>query len=426
LIALDLALLLTQLLVILAATRVVGYAVSRVGQPRVIGEMIAGIALGPSIVGAIAPAVHEQLFPAGKLVPLATLSQLGVILFMFVVGLRLDLSLLRGRVKSAVAISHSSIIAPLALGAALGPWLHPTLAGPGVTVLPFTLFLGVAMSITAFPVLARIVDERGLTGTRLGSMAIACAAVDDATAWCLLAGVVAVAQAGDGLRSFMTTLLLAFGYAALAMTVGRRLLDRLAGNGSESERPSPDIAVIGSTVILAVASALITELIGVHALFGAFLAGTIMPRRAGMATAVADRLEGVVGTSLLPVFFAFTGLRTDVALVTSAGLWAVFAAILVAAIAGKLGASAVAARLTGMSGAESLAIGLLMNTRGLMELVILNVGLEIGVIGPALFAMMVLMALTTTVMTSPLVSAVLKRQPAAAPQPADAAGDLRI
>ncbi len=423
----DLALLLTQLLVILASARVTGRIVRWAGQPRVIGEMIAGLALGPSLFGAVAPRTMRALFPDDGMMPLATLSQLGVILFMFVVGLRLDLSALRGRVRSAIAISHASIVVPFVLGAVLGTWLHPELAGRGVPLLPFILFCGAAMSVTAFPVLARILSDRKLVGTRLGSVATACAAVDDVTAWCLLAAVVAVARSGNAIERFGFTLFGAAIYTTFCATVVRRALgawsdrrqqlciapipsEHAIGSG-EGRTPSVGAELVGLTVVFALGSALVTELLGVHPLFGAFLAGTIAPRQHGLARAIADRVEDVVGTVLLPVFFVFTGLRTEIGLVTSAGLWGVFVAVLAVAVAGKLGGSAVAARVTGAPWAEALAIGVLMNTRGLMELVILNVGLEIGVIGRELFAMMVLMAIVTTVMTSPTLTLLLEDKP---------------
>lgn len=415
---LDLSLLLSQLLVILLTARLAGYALHRLGQPRVIGEIAAGIALGPSVLGRFAPDAVAALFPSDRLLPLATLSQLGVLLFMFAVGLRLDRGMLRGRARTAVAVSHASIAVPFAFGAAIAPWIHPALAGTtasGATtpLLPFTLFLGAAMSVTAFPVLARILTDRGLLGTRLGAMAVACAAVDDATAWCILAGVVAVARAGDALGSFAWTLLAAAAVTTLVVTAGRRLLGsldrwrirRTAEVGSE---------IVGAAVLLALATALVTESIGIHALFGAFVAGTIVPRESGLARELAGRVEPVVETVFLPIFFAFTGLRTDIGLVSGASMWAVCGVIVVAAIAGKLGASAVAARLTGAPWPEAAALGALMNTRGLMELVVLNVGLELGVISRALFAMMVLMAVVTTAMTTPLLQLVLRRAPTAA------------
>jgi len=418
----DLGHLLLQLVVILVAARLTGRAIQYIGQPPVIGEMVAGLALGPSFLGAVSPATLDYLFPPDSLAPLSALSQLGVLLFMFVVGLRLDTALLRSKARTAVATSYASIVAPFAMGAAVAPWLHETLAPPGVALLPFTLFLGAAMSVTAFPVLARILTDRGLLQTRVGSVAIASAAVDDVTAWCILAGVVAVARAGvTGTslagRAFIVTILGSAAYVMLIATAGRRLLADFARKRG-GLRMTPQF--VSAAVILALASAWVTERLGIHALFGAFLAGVIMPRspddgRLAMATEVADRVEDVVGAVLLPVFFAITGLRTSITHIAEPGLLGVFALILLIAISGKLGGSSIAARLTGMSWREALAIGALMNTRGLMELVILNVGLDIGVISPTLFAMMVLMALVTTAMTSPLLVVLRQHQPSAEP-----------
>lgn len=386
------------------------------GQPRVIGEMIAGIALGPSLLGAFAPVTSQALFPPDRQLPLATLSQLGVLLFMFVVGLRLDPSVLRGRARAAVAVSHASITVPFALGLLLASWLHPGLAGVGsggsaTALLPFSLFIGAAMSVTAFPVLARILAERGLIGSRLGAVAIACAAVDDVTAWCILAGVVAVARAENALGVVAWTLVAAGTYATLMITVGRR---GLAALGRWWTKRGGHVApeTVGIAVLFAFGSALVTEMTGIHALFGAFLAGVIIPRESGLARELADRIEAVVATVFLPLFFAFTGLRTEIGLVSGAAMWGACGALIAAAVAGKLGGSAVAARVTGAPWPEAIAVGVLLNTRGLMELVVLNVGLELGVISPTLFAMMVLMALVTTGMTSPLLAMVLRRSPA--------------
>jgi Kef-type K+ transport system membrane component KefB len=418
----DLGHLLLQLVVILVAARLTGRAIQYIGQPPVIGEMVAGLALGPSLLGAVSPATLGFLFPPDSLAPLSALSQLGVLLFMFVVGLRLDLALLQSKARTAVATSYASIIAPFAMGAAVAPWLHEALAPPGVALLPFTLFLGAAMSVTAFPVLARILTDRGLLQTRVGSVAIASAAVDDVTAWCILAGVVAVARAGQAGaslagREFLVTILGSAGYVLLMATGGRRLLADFARRHG-ALRMTPQF--VSAAVILALASAWVTERLGIHALFGAFLAGAIMPRspgdgRVAMASEVADRVEDVVGAVLLPVFFAITGLRTSITHIAEPGLLGVFALILLIAITGKLGGSSIAARLTGMSWREALAIGALMNTRGLMELVILNVGLDIGVISPALFSMMVLMALVTTAMTSPLLVVLRQHRRSAEP-----------
>jgi Kef-type K+ transport system membrane component KefB len=415
----DLALLLAQLVLVLVVARVAGALLARIGQPAVIGEMIAGIALGPSLLGAVAPAVFEAVFPADRLVPLAALAQLGVLLFMFVVGLRLDLGVLRGRAGAAVAVSHASIVAPFVLGMALAPAIHARLAPDGVGLLPFALFLGAAMSVTAFPVLARILADRGLMGTRIGTVAIASAAVDDVSAWCILAAVVAVAQAsGAGaagaVGAFVATVGLAGAWALLLLLVGRVALARLAGRARPAE-VSP--ALVSVAVIGALASAWVTEAAGVHALFGAFLAGAVVPRAAlggtapsptGLAATLADRIEAVTASVLLPIFFAYTGLRTAIGLVDGAAMWAITALVLAVAIAGKVGGSAAAARFLGMPWREALSIGALMNTRGLMELVILNVGLDIGVISPPLFAMMVVMALVTTAMTAPALALVAR------------------
>ena len=419
----DLSHLLLQLIVILVAARLAGRAVRYLGQPAVVGEMVAGLALGPSLFGAVAPSLAGSLFPADSLVPLTALSQLGVLLFMFVVGLRLDLAVLRGKVRAAVATSYASIALPFAMGGAIAPFLFERLAPPQVSLLSFALFLGSAMSVTAFPVLARILTERGLLGTKIGTVAIACAAVDDVTAWCILAGVVAVARAapeaaGQAGREFLLTIGSSILFVLLMATIGRRVI---ASAAAKLTRQSPELSVtsISVALIVALASAWVTEQLGIHALFGAFLAGTIIPRfssdgRTAFATEIAAGVEDVVSAVLLPIFFALTGLRTSIALVEGAAMWGICALILAIAVTGKLGGSALASRFSGLSWRDSFAIGALMNTRGLMELVILNVGLEIGIISPALFAMMVLMALVTTAMTSPLLTVILQHEPRAA------------
>ncbi|GLC27628.1 cation:proton antiporter [Roseisolibacter agri] len=404
---LDLPRLLLQLLVVLAAARAFGWLAQRVAQPRVIGEMVAGLVLGPSVFGALAPALAARVFPPDALAPLAAVAQLGVLLFLLVVGLRLDLGALRLRAGAAVAMSHASIAVPFALGAALAPLLPRELAGPHVSPLAFALFLGAAMSVTAFPVLARILEERRLTGTRLGTLALAAAAVDDVSAWTILAGVVAVARAGAA-GGAGTAVLRALGLTALvvvaALATRPLLRRRLLRHGGRVDAPD-----VGLVVVLALATALATEHAGVHALFGAFLAGTLVPREQGVAAALATRMEELVVTALLPAFFAFAGLRASVALIDGAALWAVFGLLMLVAVGGKLGGSAVAARLAGLPWDESLGLGILMNTRGLMELVILSIGLDVGAISPTLYAMMVLMALATTIMTAPLLALVERR-----------------
>jgi len=417
----DTALLLLQLVVVLSVARLAGRAAAFVGQPRVIGEMVAGLALGPSLLGWFAPGAMHALFPADRMAALSTLSNVGVILFMFVVGLHLDGTLLKHRAGAAVAVSQASILAPFALGAAMAPWLHPHFAGAGVGLLPFTLFFGAAMSITAFPVLARILNERRLMNTPAGSIAIASAAVNDVTAWCLLAVIVAVARGAGAGGHFVLLFAGSVAYVLFMLFVlrpalrrwqARRLKTRAAVSeaglaAAQEERAAASAEAIGAAVLLAIGSGLVTEWLGIHALFGAFLAGAIVPREGGLARDLAGRLEGMVTTVLLPLFFAFTGLKTEIGLV-SGTLWGVAAAILVAAMAGKLGGAAAAARLGGMAWRDAFAVGVLMNTRGLMELVILTIGLDIGVITPTLFTMMVLMALVTTVMTAPLLGGLLR------------------
>lgn len=392
--------LVAQVLVVLLASRLLGAAFRRIHQPQVVGEMVAGILLGPSLLGWAAPEVSAFLFPTDGLGPLNALSQVGLLLFMFLLGLHLDLGTLRSRAPAAMLISLASMVVPFGLGALLGMYLHPGLAPPGVPLTGFALFMGAAMSVTAFPVLARIVEERGLLHTRLGTIALACAALDDVIAWCILAAVVALVRAGAGPLPPWAMLAGAVAFVAAMMLGVRPLLARLSVRFSGSANRQRD--ALGMVLLVVLAAAWTTEALGLHALFGAFLAGVVMPRGRAVAQAVAGRLEDATVVLLLPLFFAFTGLRTHVALVRDPGLAGVLALVIVVAVAGKFGASAVAARVAGMDWRESAAIGVLMNTRGLMELVILNVGLEIGVISPALFAIMVVMALVSTVITTPL------------------------
>jgi Kef-type K+ transport system membrane component KefB/nucleotide-binding universal stress UspA family protein len=319
------------------------------------------------------------------------------VLFMFLIGLELDPKLLKGRGHASVAISHSSIILPFVLGGLLAHHIYGDLAPPGVRFWPFLLFMGAAMSITAFPVLARILVERRLLRTRIGAITIACAAVDDVTAWCILAFVVSVARSagvGDAIR----TLILAVAYIATMVWVVRPALHRWADRSKVGVNQN----LVAGTIVLLLVSAFVTELIGIHALFGAFLFGAVLPKEGGFATALADKIEDLVVVLLLPLFFAYSGLRTQIGLLDTQASWLTCGLIILVACAGKFGGSTLAARIMGISWRESSAIGVLMNTRGLMELIVLNVGLDLGVISPKLFTMMVLMALVTTFITSPL------------------------
>ena len=399
----PLALLIAQLVVIIAVARLLGLLARRAQQPTVVAEMIAGILLGPSLLGLLAPNIEDALFPRSSLAVLSLLSQLGLILFMFLIGLETDLRLLRGRGTTSVVISHASIVVPFVLGALLANFLDPALAVPGVASSSFTLFLGAAMSVTAFPVLARILSERRLLRTRVGAITVTCAAVDDVTAWCILAFVVAsVRQTAVGEAVWITAM--AGVYTLVMIFAVRPFLARLAARGGDHDGLTENAVAL--TFILLFLSAGATELIGIHALFGAFLMGAIIPRHGGFARALAEKIEDVVVIVLLPVFFALSGLRTEIGLLDSTAAWLQCGLIVLVACLGKFGGSFVAARFTGLGWREAGALGVLMNTRGLMELIVLNIGLELGVLSPTLFTMMVLMALFTTLITTPVLQLV--------------------
>ncbi len=378
--------------VVIVAAQAGGWAISKIGQPRVHGEILAGIILGPSLLGLVWPGALDYVFPTEVIGALRVLAQVGLVLFMFLIGVELDLDKLRGSGRKAVVISQASILAPIGLGALLAVWLYPRF-GDDADRLGFMLFLGAAMAITAFPVLARVLQETGLTHTRIGVLAITCAAVDDVTAWCLLAVVVALVQS-SGPTDVVQVIALSLVYLLAMLRVVKPLLGRL---------PALPTWV---AVCLTLLSAWITEQIGIHAIFGAFMAGAVVPRRVEIQAELNERLEHVVVTFLLPVFFVVVGLSTRVDLLDSAYLWAITALVVATAIAGKWGGSMLAARVMGESWRDSAAIGILMNTRGLTELVILSVGLELGVITPTIFTIMVLMALVTTLMATPMLALV--------------------
>jgi Kef-type K+ transport system membrane component KefB len=394
----PLGLLLLQIVVIVLASKLLATLVSRVGQPLVIGEIIAGILLGPSVFGHFWPEMSNSLFQAESLPNLNLLSQLGLILFMFIIGLELDTHLLKQRAHTAIVVSHASIILPFTMGVSLAYYLYAAFAPPQVSFLAFGLFMGIAMSITAFPVLARILHERQLTRTALGNLAITCAAADDVTAWCILAAVIAIVQAGSML-SVLFTGLFSILYVVLMVKLVRPWLEALGARYSSPDGPSKTFVVLLFLVLFL--SALTTEAIGIHALFGAFLAGVSMPSLTSFRKSLASKIEDVSLVILLPLFFAFTGIKTQIGLLNDGATWLVCGLIILVAVAGKFGGSLMAARFTGQSWSDSFAIGALMNTRGLMELIVLNIGYDLGVLSPTVFTMMVLMALVTTFMTCP-------------------------
>ena len=398
---------LTHLLISLTAIVVVGRVLRRafqsIGQPPVIGEVIAGVLLGPSLLGAISPAAYQFVLAPSAAPYLGIVAQLGVVLYMFLVGVELNPDVLRGQVHATVATSHASIVVPFVLGSALALFLYPRFSSADVPFTSFALFIGIAMSITAFPVLARILSELGMTQTPLGTVALACAAVDDVTAWCLLALVVGVVQASAG--SALPVVALTMAFIAVMFLVVRPALVRLVA-GANGERSD---AYVAMGIVGLLISALVTEAIGIHALFGAFLFGAVIPHDSRLAHALTNRLESLVLVLLLPAFFAFAGMRTEIGLVSGWDGWMACALIIAVATLGKVGGTLAAARVVGMSWRTGTALGVLMNTRGLMQLVVLNVGLDLGVITPTLFTMMVVMALVLTMATTPLIRRLVPR-----------------
>ncbi|WDF67699.1 cation:proton antiporter [Sphingobacterium oryzagri] len=394
----PLAILLAQIVTIILVARLFGWICVKMKQPSVIGEMIAGIVLGPSLVGMYFPEFSAALFPKESLGNLQFLSQIGLILFMYIVGMEIDMKILRHKAHDAVVISHASIIMPFVMGLGLAYFLYHEFAPANVQFLSFGLFAGIAMSITAFPVLARIVQERGINKTRLGTIVITCAAADDITAWCILAAVIAIVKAGS-FGSAAYTILLAIGYVIIMIRVVRPFLIRIGELNTSKESLNKGIVAIFFLVLIL--SAYATEIIGIHALFGAFIAGAIMPENVKFRSIFIEKVEDVALVLLLPLFFVFTGLRTQIGLLNDPYLWKITALIFLVAVVGKFVSSALAAKFVGQNWRDSLAIGALMNTRGLTELVALNIGYDLGVLTPELFSMMVIMALATTFMTGP-------------------------
>lgn len=390
-----------HLLLALAAVVVVGRLLGQlfkwINQPPVIGEVVGGILLGPSLLGLIAPSAYQYILPANVAPYLNMVSQIGIMFYMFLVGLELNPDQMRGRVHSTVAISHASIILPFVLGASLALFIYPRFSTSNVPFTNFALFLGLAMSITAFPVLARILSDCGIAITELGTIALTCAAVDDVTAWCLLAFVVGVVQATA--RGSLMVAGLTIAFVSFMLVAVRPLAAKLARKSDDRPPTQNAIAIVILGLLL---STLTTDWIGIHAIFGAFLFGAVFPHDSNLVHTLRRSMESVVTILLMPAFFAFTGMRTSITLVSGPYEWLVCGLIIAVATAGKFGGTFIAAKFTGMASRQAAALGALMNTRGLMELIVLNVGLELGVISQKLFTMMVLMALVTTMASTPI------------------------
>ena len=395
----PLSILLIQIIAVLLMVRLFGFLFKHIGQPGVIGEIVAGIVLGPSVLGYFFPDVFQALFPPESLTNLELLSQVGLVLFMFVIGMELDFSVLKNKINETLVISHAGILVPFFLGIVASYWIYEEYAAAQTAFLPFALFIGISMSITAFPVLARIIQERNMTKTSLGTLAIASAANDDVTAWCLLAVVIAIAKAGTFASALYAIGLTAL-YIIIMFMVVRPFLKKVGEVYANQEVINKTFVAL--ILLILIISSTLTEIIGIHALFGAFMAGVVMPPSIGFRKVIMEKVEDIALVFFLPLFFAFTGLRTEIGLINSPALWGVCLLLITVAVAGKLGGCAVAARLVGESWKDSFTIGTLMNTRGLMELVALNIGYEMGVLPPSIFVILVIMALVTTFMTTPL------------------------
>ena len=402
---------LLALTAIIFVSKVVGFAITYIGQPAVMGEVLGGILLGPSLFANLAPETHAYLFPQAVMPFLGIVAQIGVVLYMFVVGLELDLKELKKDTHATVAISHASILFPFLLGTGLALLCYENYAPSTVSFTVFSLFLGISLSITAFPVLARILKDKKINNSKLGAVALTCAAIDDVTAWCLLAIIVSFArsQLMNGILTVSLTILYIGFMLVVVAPLLRKNLPRFTARAVSESITS--VFFIGLLL-----SAVITELIGIHAIFGAFLFGAIIPKESLVSSQLSRNIENLVKIMFLPAFFAFTGMRTEFGLLTTVGDWLLCGAIILLATLGKFGGTWVAARFSGMSSVDSAALGILMNTRGLVELIVLNIGLDLKILSPTLFTMLVLMALVTTFATSPIFQWITRKQPWSNPE----------
>lgn len=399
----PIATLILQIVTILLVARLFGSFASRFGQPVVVGEILAGIVLGPSLLGLVAPGLSAFIFPPASLGNLQFLSQMGLIFFMFIIGMELDVRVLRSKAQNAVVVSHTGIVVPYFLGILLAYFVYENLAPEGISFLEFSLFMGIALSITAFPVLARIIQERGLTKTNLGALVLTSAAIDDITAWSLLAVVVALVKAGS-IMSALVTIGIAAAFVTFMFVVVQPLMKKIGEVHISKETLNKKI--IGIVFLVLLGSSYMTEVIGMNSLIGAFLAGVVMPQNLSFKKILTEKIEDVSLVLFLPLFFVYTGLRTQIGLLNTPDLWLTASLIIVVAVVGKLGAITLSARFVGQTWRDSLFIGTLMNTRGLMELIVLNIGYDLGILSQEIFTMLVLMALVTTLVTGPLLNAI--------------------
>ncbi len=394
--------LLLQLVVILATARLCGLLLRHLGQPPVIGEMAAGIVLGPIVLGSVFPQFHATLFSADSLPALSSLSMLGLVLFMFIVGLELRAPEgMRAQLRSAGWVGVLSVLAPMALGIGIAPWLHPAMAPAGVGFWPFALFMAAAMSITAFPIMARILKERGMTHTRIGQLSLSAAAIADVFAWIMLALVVALIGSGEGFAGFARTTLGLVVLCGVMFAAVRPLFAWLLRRHAADGQPSG--MVLAALLVGVFASAATTQWLHLHPVFGAFLFGACLPRDDRLLRTLIERVEHLAIIVLMPIFFALAGLNTTADAFVGAGLGAL-ALIMLAAVLGKVLGGAAGARIGGFGWRDSFAVGSLMNARALMELIVIKVGLDAGLIGQELFTLLLVMAIATTVMTGPLLT----------------------
>lgn len=390
-----------QLLLIISVAKLTGFLLSKLGQPAVVGEIAAGILLGPSIMGAVFPDFSAFVFPSESLKGLQYMSQIGLVLFMFIVGLELDLNDLKGEMKAIITISTSSILFPFIIGCGVAFYIYQFFIPEHHTFLSFTLFMGISFSITAFPVLARIILEKKMQKTKVGYLSLSCAAINDCAAWFILSVILAYIKTENYYAAFIRFGFIVI-YLLFMLFIIKPLLQKIYS------RVENYFTIIMLGVVLF--SSILTELLGIHALFGAFIAGIIISDKKFNKSELIKKIHDISVILFLPIFFALSGLRTSIGLLNTGNLWLIFFIILILAIAGKLISSALAAKFSGLNWLDSISVGILMNTRGLIELIILNIGYDLGLIKPTLFTILVLMAITTTFMTGPLLELLRKKK----------------